>query len=359
MRIFSDANYSFIDKRRKAYAFSGALILLAVLAMVANSLLVGSWQNYGVDFTGGSLIQVRFDVPVTAGDLRDALGGSAAYSITRFGEENEFTIRAPVREGGGEEAVANEIMEALSAAFDAGNLEVVRTELVGPKIGGELQQKAAMAIVFSFFLALIYLAIRFELRFGLAAIIATVHDITLTLGFLAIFRVEIALPTVAAILTVVGYSLNDTIVVFDRIRENLNKKGGTEGEPGGSGEPVHQRDPPQDGPDVRHHPGGAPGPPDPGRGGDPGLHPGAHPGDRGGDVLLHLRGLSHPPGDPEAVQIRRLQGAEEAPGDRGPGLTVGAPVLRRAGPLGVWTRVSVPFPGPTASPSAHGRIHAG
>ena len=226
MRIFSDANFSFIDKRRKAYVFSGALIVLAVLAMVANSLLIGTWQNYGVDFTGGSLIQVRFDVPVTAGDLRDALGGSAAYSITRFGDENEFTIRAPVREDEGEEAVANEIKDALAAAFGGGNIEVVRTELVGPKIGGELQQKAAMAIVFSFFLALIYLAIRFELRFGLAAIIATIHDITLTLGFLAIFRVEIALPTVAAILTVVGYSLNDTIVVFDRIRENLNKKGG-------------------------------------------------------------------------------------------------------------------------------------
>jgi preprotein translocase subunit SecF len=231
MRIFSDANYAFIDLRRKAYIFSGALILVALVAMVSNVLFLGSWQNYGVDFTGGSLIQVRFEVPVTAGDLRDALGGSSAYSITRFGEENEFTIRAPVREGEDVEVVAEELREAMVARFGAGNLDVVRTELVGPKIGGELQRKAGMAIVFSFALTLIYLAIRFELRFGLAAVIATAHDILITLGFLALFRVEIALPTVAAILTVLGYSLNDTIVVFDRIRENLNKKGGRKENP--------------------------------------------------------------------------------------------------------------------------------
>ncbi len=231
MRIFSDANYSFIPQRRKAYVFSGVLLLLAMAAMVFNALFLGSWQNYGVDFTGGSLIQVRFDVPVTAGDLREALEGSAAYSITRFGEENEFTIRAPVREAEDVEAVGLEIREELVAKFGAGNLEVVRTELVGPKIGGELQRKAAMAIAISFVLTLIYLAIRFELRFGLAAVITTLHDILIMFGFLAIFRLEIALPTVAAILTIVGYSLNDTIVVFDRIRENLNKKGGRKEDP--------------------------------------------------------------------------------------------------------------------------------
>jgi preprotein translocase subunit SecF len=107
----------------------------------------------------------------------------------------------------------------------------VRAELVSAKVGGELQEKAAFAIVFSFFLTLIYLAIRFELRFGIAAIIATVHDILLTLGILALFQVEIALPTVAALLTIVGYSLNDTIVVFDRVRENLGKKGGRKEDP--------------------------------------------------------------------------------------------------------------------------------
>jgi preprotein translocase subunit SecF len=231
MRIFSEAHFEFIAKRKTAYVFSGIVLLLAITAMVANVALLGSWQNYGVDFTGGSLIQVEFSIPMTAGEIRDALGGSDAPPITRFGEENEFVIRAPVAEDANVETVSHTIRDQLETTFGVGSLEVVRMELVGPKIGGELQRKAGFAILFSFFLTLVYLAIRFEFRFGVAAVIATLHDILITLGFLALFRVEIALPTVAAILTIVGYSLNDTIVVFDRIRENLGKKGGRKEDP--------------------------------------------------------------------------------------------------------------------------------
>ena len=231
MRIFSDAHYSFIEKRKSAYLISGVLLLVAIGAMLANVAFIGSWQQYGVDFTGGSLIQVRFEIPMTAGELRDALGGANAPAITRFGAENDFTIRAPVMEDSGVDEVRRDLEDRIEAAFGSGSFEVVQADLVGAKVGGELQQKAAFAIVFSFLLALIYLAIRFELRFGVAAIIATVHDVLLTLGFLALFRVEIALPTVAALLTIVGYSLNDTIVVFDRIRENLGRKGGRKEDP--------------------------------------------------------------------------------------------------------------------------------
>jgi len=231
MRIFSDANYPFIEKRKTAYFFSGILLLVAIGSMVANLALTGSWQNYGVDFTGGSLIQVRFDIPMTAGELRDALGGANAPEITQFGSESDFNIRAPVMENASVDEVRQQIQADLTSAFGEGGFEVLEAELVSPKVGGELQRKAAFAIIFSFFLTLIYLAIRFELRFGVAAIIATVHDILLTLGFLALFRVEIALPTVAALLTIVGYSLNDTIVVFDRVRENLGRKGGRKEDP--------------------------------------------------------------------------------------------------------------------------------
>lgn len=230
MRLFDQAQYKFIESRKKAYVVSVVVILVGFAGMAMNLVSTGSWQNYGVDFTGGSLIQVRFTEPTTASQLRAALGGADAPPITRFGEENEFTIRTPL--GDSDVAtVAAAVGEQLAVSFGEDVFSIERTETVGPKIGAELEQKAALAILFSFVLTLIYLAIRFESRFGLAAIIATAHDMLVVLGFLALFKVEIALPTVAAILTIVGYSLNDTIVVFDRIRENLNSKGGRKEDP--------------------------------------------------------------------------------------------------------------------------------
>jgi len=230
MRLFNEANYQFIEKRGGAYMLSALVALVGILAMLANVFLIGSWQNYGVDFTGGTLIQVRFNQTMTAAELREALGGSEAPPITRFGQEDEFVIRAPISEEMDVEATGAAFTARLANTYSAESFEIVRTELVGPKIGVELQRNAALAILFSFVLTMMYIAIRFELRFGVAAVIATFHDILVTLGFLAVFRVEIALPTVAAILTIIGYSLNDTIVVFDRVRENMGKKGGRKGD---------------------------------------------------------------------------------------------------------------------------------
>ena len=230
MRLFDQAKYRFIESRRRAYLISGTLMLVGIAGMIFNVISIGSWQNYGVDFTGGSLIQVQFHQPATAGQLRAALGGSQAPPITRFGEENEFTMRAPLGNST-VETIRASFEGDLATAFGIDAFTIVRTETVGPKIGEELQRNAFLAILFSFVLTLLYIATRFELRFGLAAVIATAHDILITLGFLALFRVEIALPTVAAILTIVGYSLNDTIVVFDRVRENLNAKGGRRQDP--------------------------------------------------------------------------------------------------------------------------------
>ena len=232
MKFFSSAAYRFIEKRRAAYVVSCIVLLSGIGAMGWNIVTIGSWQDYGVDFLGGSLIQVRFDDPISVGELRTALGGSQAQ-ITQIGalEENEFVVRAPLSDDATISEVADGIEGQIAASLSGRSFEVERTELVGAKVGNELQQKALLAVLFSFVLTLGYLAMRFELRFGLAAVIATAHDILITLGFLAAFRVEIALPTVAAILTILGYSLNDTIVVFDRIRENLQAKGARKRDP--------------------------------------------------------------------------------------------------------------------------------
>jgi preprotein translocase subunit SecF len=230
MRLFQNASYTFIEKRKTAYVASAILLLAGISAMVFNIATLGTWLRYGVDFTGGSLVQVQFQDDVSVEELRAALGG---VDITRFGDVDlhEFVIRAPVDEESSISEVADEIEAQVAAGLPGRAFEVVRTELVGAKVGGELQTKALLAILYSFGLTLIYLAIRFELRFGLAAVIATAHDILITLGFLAIFRLEIALPTVAAILTILGYSLNDTIIVFDRIRENMAAKGARKRDP--------------------------------------------------------------------------------------------------------------------------------
>jgi len=230
MWLFHDAKYAFIAMRRKAYVVSAAALAVGIGAMVFNVFSLGSWQQYGVDFDGGVLVQVSFSQPMDDNDLRTALGGASAPPITRFGADNEYVIRAPLEEDRDIAEVAGDLEAQLAASLGESAFEVVRQEGVGPKIGQELQQRAGLAILFSLVLTLLYIAIRFEFRFGLAAVIATAHDMLIVLGLLALFRVEIALPTVAAILTILGYSLNDTIVVFDRVRENFRRvrRGSTE-----------------------------------------------------------------------------------------------------------------------------------
>ena len=233
MKFFQNAAYAFIEKRRTAYVVSAVVLAVGLSAMGRNIASLGSWQNYGVDFLGGSLVQVHFDQPIMTAELREALGGANGPSITQFGgdDANEFVIRASIDPEASIEEVGDGIESMVTASLPGRTFQVVRTELVGAKVGSELQTKALMAVLFSFLLTLSYLAMRFELRFGLAAVIATAHDIVITLGFLALFQVEIALPTVAAILTILGYSLNDTIVVFDRVRENMQAKGARKRDP--------------------------------------------------------------------------------------------------------------------------------
>lgn len=221
MRFFQHANYSFIERRRPAYLISAAVISIGIIAMIFFAASGASWVNYGVDFTGGTIVQVQFDEPTTVADVRGSLGTMQRAEVTRFGGDEEYLIRVPEFAEEGTET-SEIIATTLTDAYGDGSFQVVRTEAVGPKIGSELQQKALLAILMSFGLTLVYLAFRFEWRFGVAAVIATLHDILITLGFISVFRIEVSLPIVAAVLTIIGYSLNDTIVVFDRIRENLH-----------------------------------------------------------------------------------------------------------------------------------------
>jgi len=223
MRIFADATYPFLSWRRKAYVASALVLLIGLGAMGVNIATLGSWLNYGVDFSGGTIVHVDFVEPVGVDEVRAV---SSGWQITRFGEpaDAEYVIRVPTFEDRLDADPAANVSSALQAAFGENTFQVIRTEAVGPRVGDELQQRALLAILISFILTLAYVAFRFEWRFGVAAIIATSHDILITLGLIALLRMEISVATVAAFLTIVGYSLNDTIVVFDRVRENLAKR---------------------------------------------------------------------------------------------------------------------------------------
>jgi preprotein translocase subunit SecF len=224
MRIFQNADYPFMQWRRRAYIVTAVLFAVSLGAMLLNVQQLGSWLNYGVDFRGGTLVHLKFQQPVQVDEIRSAAqaAGREGWEISAFGGSNEVVIRKEFTEQVGRTA-EDDVREALRGRFPDGSYTVERTEAVGPKVGNELQFRALMAILFSFLVTAIYLAVRFEWRFGVAAIAATGHDIVITLGILALTRSEVSLGTVAAFLTIVGYSLNDTIVVFDRIRESLGK----------------------------------------------------------------------------------------------------------------------------------------
>ncbi len=224
MRRFANANYDFIGQRRIAYAVSMAFSVIGLLVLLIRGV------NYSVEFTGGTLVQVQTTKPADVGALRNALQarGIDNAEIQTFGSDREIAVRARVAREGSDandtQATADAVGEALDATLGAGSYQILRTEAVGPKVGGELRQQAVLAILMSFLAVLAYLAYRFEWRFGVAAIVATAHDVIASLAFIGLARLEVSLFVVAGLLTIVGYSLNDTIVIFDRIRENLHKR---------------------------------------------------------------------------------------------------------------------------------------
>ena len=218
LQIFVNANYDFVGKRRWFYIASLALVVAALL-----SIAVHRGLNYGIDFTGGTVIQVRFDKPVTVAQVREGLDelklGSAV--IQQFGDVREYLIRLP-ETGQKPEAITPRIQAALAKAASA-QVEIRRVEFVGPQVGRDLQLQALYAVLAGMAGILIYVAIRFDFRGGVISIVAIAHDVIVTLGAISITGREMSLPVLASLLTIVGYSINDTIVVFDRIRESRGR----------------------------------------------------------------------------------------------------------------------------------------
>jgi preprotein translocase subunit SecF len=223
IRFFANANYDFIGVRRYAYMVTGVLFAVSLVALLVFGL------NYSIEFTGGTLVRVKAAPGMDAGQLRNALDAQGIHGaeIQSFGAPGEFIVRARTAKSGSDadntQATADAIHSALDQVIGKGKYTQQKGEAVGPKVGGELRTKALLAIFYSFFAVLAYLAYRFEWRFGLAAVAATAHDIVLTIGFIALMRLEVSLVVVGAVLSMVGYSLNDTIIIFDRVRENLHK----------------------------------------------------------------------------------------------------------------------------------------
>src|SRR5436190_4893090 len=223
LRILHGTKIDFIKSWRIALGVTAAFIAVGLIALVLHGGL-----NRSVEFTGGTLMQLEFTQPPNVADIRGAVdaAGYPNSEIQQFGTAREYTVRAAghaTASSAQVQSAATEIKAALQRKFGANNVRVSRQEIVSSRVGDEFSRNAMIAILISLGITLVYLAFRFEWRFGVAAVIATAHDLLSTLAFLAIMRLEVSLTVVAALLTVIGYSLNDTIIIFDRVRENLKK----------------------------------------------------------------------------------------------------------------------------------------
>ncbi len=209
---------AFMKRRKSAVVFSAGLILVALISLVVQGL------NLGLDFTGGTLIEVSYPKSVNLSEVRHALGegGYDEAVVQHFGTSQDVLVRVPPRAGVSSAAIGDSVLKLLNQASDA-EVTMQRQEYVGPQVGGELRDDGGLAMLFALFGILLYVTVRFEYRFSLGAVAALIHDVVITVGFFSVFQFEFDLTVLAAVLAVIGYSLNDTIVVFDRIRENFRK----------------------------------------------------------------------------------------------------------------------------------------
>jgi preprotein translocase subunit SecF len=210
-------NIDFMRRRKLAGMFSIALVLASVALLMVRGL------NFGVDFTGGVLVEVGYPEAVELNPVRDALsqGGFNQAVVQHFGSAREVLVRLPQAEEGNPAQMSVGVMNALRQMNPA--VEMRRVEFVGPAVGEELREDGGLAVLFALIAILIYVAMRFEWRLALGSVTALVHDVMIVLGVFALLQAEFDLSVLAAVLAVIGYSLNDTIVVFDRIRENFRR----------------------------------------------------------------------------------------------------------------------------------------
>ena len=234
MRLIKDTHIDFLKQMRLGFVLSGTVILIGLISLILNK-----GPNLSIDFKGGTMVAVKFTEDVNILDVRSSLANVSVEGVTydfsseeikHFGDFQSVSIRLAQLEDGPSN-LAQSVVDHLYDNFpdiipEDANAFLLSIENVGPKVGAELSGKAVMAIISALALILVYISIRFEFKFALGAIAALTHDILITLGIFSILGYEISLPIIAAFLTIVGYSLNDTIVIFDRIRENvkINRK---------------------------------------------------------------------------------------------------------------------------------------
>lgn len=217
LRLLSTMNIDFMGKRRVAMILSAILVVASMASLALNGL------NFGIDFTGGTLVEVGYPVSVELNDVRAALSksGFGDAIVQHFGTSKDVMIRVGLQEGISQDDLRSRILGSLQAGNS--EVELRRNEFVGPQVGEELTEQGALAVLYALIGILIYVSIRFEYRFSVGAVVALVHDVSITLGVFSFLQISFDLTVLAALLAVIGYSLNDTIVVFDRIRENFRK----------------------------------------------------------------------------------------------------------------------------------------
>jgi preprotein translocase subunit SecF len=212
-------NIDLVGKMKIAFGASLLAIIISILSLVMHG-----GPNLGIDFAGGTQVQIKFSQEATAEGIRDSLQGIGLGNsiIQRFGyrANNEFLIKTE-RSSSELEGLSDRIAGALGETYGKEHVEIRRVEVVGPKVGKDLRQKGLLAMLYAVVGILIYVTWRFELRYAVGAIVALIHDVVITVGIFSLLGKEFTLPIIAALLTIIGYSLNDTIVVYDRIRENI------------------------------------------------------------------------------------------------------------------------------------------